>query len=589
VYQVAAFYAVAAWVIVEVASTTFPYLGLSDRAITALIIGALCGFPGAVALGWIFDLTPDGVVVTEPVPTVAAAGGPLGGGSPRRAAARAVLTGAVLILALMGGGWWLQRPPPPPPEPASLIVLPFANLSGDTEDDFFADGIMDEVIAHLSKVGGIRVISRTSAMRYRASERSVPEIAREVGVDAVLEGSVRRTGADVRVTVQLVDGATDGPIWGDQYDRHLENALAVQGDVAREVARALRVRLSPDERRRLRSQPTSSPVAFQAYLRGRYFWNQRSAEGLERAIREFQSALAADPDYSLAYAGLADAYAALAQYAARPPADVMPLARDAALQALALDGSLAEAHASLGMTRFWYDWDWTAADAAYQRALDLNPSYATAAHWRALLLASVGRHDAAWAAIEQAVALDPVSPLIRTGRGLVRFYAGDFAGARDEMMAALDLDPRHPEALIHLGQAQTALGEYDTGIAILETVAAAGHRHPRALGPLGYAYARAGRVADARAVAAELEDRARHSFVPATTVALIHGGLGDLDTMMSWLERGYEERDPFLTSLAVHPAGDVARGHPRFQELLASMKLIPEGDARMPTGRRAKR
>jgi adenylate cyclase len=423
VYQVAAFYAVAAWVIVEVASTTFPYLGLSDRAVTVLIIAALCGFPVAVALGWTFDLTPGGVVVTEAEPA-ASAGGRKGGRTPRLAAARAGLTGAVLILALIAGNWWVQRPPPAPAEPASLIVLPFANMSGDTEDDFFADGIMDEVIAHLSKVGGIRVISRTSAMRYRATERSVPEIAREVGVDAVLEGSVRRTGSDVRVTVQLVDGPTDTPIWGDQYDRRLENALAVQGDVAREVARALRVRLSPDERRRLRSQPTSSPAAFQAYLRGRYFWNQRSAEGLERAISEFQSALAADPDYSLAYAGLADAYAALAQYAARPPADVMPLARDAALHALALDPSLAEAHASLGMTRFWYDWDWAAADAAYRRALDLNPSYATAAHWRALLLASLGRHDEARAAIEQAVALDPVSPLIRTGRGLVRFYAG---------------------------------------------------------------------------------------------------------------------------------------------------------------------
>jgi TolB-like protein/tetratricopeptide (TPR) repeat protein len=573
VYQVAALYAVAAWVVVEVSETTFPYLGLSERAIRGLIIAAVCGFPVAVSLGWLFDLTPEGVVRTPGAPH----------STTRRTrrrrrgpdAARVAMVGAALVLAVTVGGWWVSRVPLEAAESNSVAVLPFVNMSEDSADDYFADGMMDELIAQLSKASGLRVISRTSAMRYRGTERTAPEIARELGVGAVIEGSVRRTGGEVRITVQLIDGATDTPVWSEQYDRRLEDVLAVQSEVAGHVAQALRVRLSAEERRRIDAVPTKSAEAYEAYLRGRYFWNRRTPEGLTRAVAEFQSALEADPGYSLAWAGLADTYAGLSQYALHAPGEVMPRAREAALRALSLDGTLAEGHASLGMIRFWYDWDWAAADAAYLRSLELNPSYATAAHWRALLLASLGREEEAWDAIRLASSLDPISPLIRTGRGMIRFYARDFAAARDEVLAALELDPTYPEALVQLGQVLTALGEYGKAISTLEALAAASQRNPRVLGPLGYVYALSGRPDDAAAVAAELEALAASAFVPATTIALIHGGLGDMDIMFQWLDRAFEERDPLLTSLAVHPASDMARDDPRFHPLLAALGLGP--------------
>ena len=349
----------------------------------------------------------------------------------------------------------------------SLVVLPFENRSGDPAQEYFADGMTDALITDLAQIGALRVISRTSAMRFKGAGKAVPEIAGELGVDAVVEGSALRAGDRVRITVQLVEAASDHTLWAKNYERDLTDILSLQGEVARSIADEIRVQVTPAEIARLAPKGPVNPVAHVAYLRGRHLWNRWSDGALRESLARYQEALAADPSYALAYAGLADSYAVLGNTNAMSPADAYPRARAAAEHGLALDPSLPELHASLGYVHRFYDWDWPAAERQFSRALELNPGYATGRRWYAQFLSGMARHGEAIAEAERALALDPLSLIIYTAVGDVCFYARRYDRAISYYRKCLEMDPTfgpgHTDlarALEHIGQPEEAVDEF---------------------------------------------------------------------------------------------------------------------------------
>jgi len=455
----------------------------------------------------------------------------------------------------------------------SLVVLPFENRSGDPTQEFLADGMTDAVITDLAQIAALRVISRTSAMRFKGIHPPLSELARDLRVDGVVEGSALRVGDRVRITVQLVDVASDQNLWAKSYERGLTDILALQSEVAHAIADEIRIQLTPDERARLRSKGAVNPAAHVAYLQGSFLWNRFTGESVKEAIRRYEEALAIDPNYAAAYAGLADSYIMLANHHVLPPREGYSLGRRAAERGLSLDESLAELHTSLGWIHRLFDWDWPAAERESLRAVQLNPGYAFGRSRFALLLSGMGRHEEAIAEAQRAHELDPLNLLTYTVVGDTLFYARRFDRSVASYRKCLELDPTFAAAHTDLARSLEQLGRADEAIKEFVRGTAGPDGLPRPSSGLAILYARAGQLDDARATLEEVQALAGKQFVSPYGIASYYAVIGDNDRALDWLERAYSERDGTLVWLKVHPRLDGLRGEPRFRDLLARMRL----------------
>lgn len=460
---------------------------------------------------------------------------------------------------------------------ASLVVLPLENVSGDREQDYFADGMTDELIAHLAKIRSLRVISRTTAMAYRDSRKPLSEIARELNVDAVVEGTVLRAGNRVRITAELVQVSTDRHLWAETYESPVGDILTLQAQVASAIVNQISVKLSPEDQTRLANTAAArvDPEAYEDLLKGRYYWNKRSDEGLSKAIEYFEAATKKDPNYALAYASLADCYSVFgsAIVGTMPSAEAEPKAKAAAQKALEIDNSLGEAETSLASVRFNYDWDWPAAASGFQRAIELNPSYATAYQRYSLYLIAMGQTRDSLEQINVARRLDPLSLSINFSYGWRLYMARQYDEAAEQLRNTLEMDPNFALAHLVLGQTYEQKGEDGQAIAELQKAVATSSNMPLMVAGLGHAYAVAKKIPEARAVLNQLLEQSKKQYVSPFYIALICAGLAENDKAVEWLEKAYADRSNGLVFLKVDPELDSLRSNPRFKKLLVKMRL----------------
>ena len=464
----------------------------------------------------------------------------------------------------------------PFPHIESIAVLPLENLSGDPEQEYFADGMTEELITTLGQVSALRVISRTSVMRYKGTKKTLPEIARELNVDGIVEGTVLRSGNRVRVTANLLHAQSDHHLWANSYERNLGDVLTLQDEVARAIADQIKVKLTPQEHGRLARGRPINTEAHEAYLMGRYQWTRRTEESLNRSIQYFQKAIEKDPGYAPAYAGLADSYANLGDNGFRRPRDVFPVARAAAVRALQLDPTLAEAHTSLGSVMKAYDWDWPGAEKELRRAIELNPNYATAHQFYGELLESEARFPEAVAELKRARQLDPFAPRIHSTLVWILYLARRYKEGLEAAQKGIEVDPHHAaffsdRGLIYLqeGMYERALADFRKAEDLLP-----GPYYPHLC--LVLAYAASGRKREALKVLAELNDLSKRRYVMPSLLAVAYSDLGDNQRAFTWLERAYEQRDPWLGfMLKSDPGFDPLRSNPRFQDILRRMNFPP--------------
>jgi serine/threonine protein kinase/TolB-like protein len=461
------------------------------------------------------------------------------------------------------------------PKIESIAVLPLANLSGDPEQEYFADGMTEALITDLSKIRALKVISRTSVMQYKGAKKSLPQIARELGVDGVIEGSVLRVGDRVRITAQLIHATSDQHLWAESYERDLRDVLALQNDLARAIASEIRITVTPQEQARLASARPVNPKAHELYLKGRFLWERRTPEALKKSIEYFQQALEKDPGYAIAYAGLADSYHVLGNNGILPPKETYPRARAAALKALELDNTLAEPHAALGMVMYDYDWDYAGAEREFQRAIELNPHYASAHHWYGFLLLTMGRRDEGMAAIKRARELDPLSPRINANVGLFLYLTRHYAEAIEELSKAMELDPNHARTYDYLGWAYLQKGMYKEAVQAAQKGASLRGESPGWVAGLGRAYERGGIRAAKRFELETSKAPTTHGYPRGEDFARLYAFLGQKDRAFEWLEKGSEERTVLPLYLRLDPQLDVLRSDPRFQDLLRRMNFPP--------------
>jgi len=487
---------------------------------------------------------------------------------------------AVALVAAVGldvGGLrhrLVERPAPAPIQ--SLAVLPLENLSGDASQEYLADGITDELTTHLAQIRALRVISRTSAMRYKGAKKSLPEIARELKVDAVVEGAVARFGERVRVSAQLIHARSDRHLWAESYERDLRDILVLQSELARAIANQIRIRVTPQEQRRLaRARPVNAE-AYEAYLKGRYFWNQRTEERILKAIEYFQKAIEKDVNFAPAYAGLADSYGlfGFSQYAALPSGEADRRAEAFARKALQLDDTLAEAHAALAAVQH-RRWNWPEAEKEFQRAIELNAGYAPAFQFYALLLSSVGRQQEALAAIQRAVELDPASAIMNAAFGRQLIFARQYDRAIEQLQKTLELEPNFMVAHVRLGLAYVQKGMYEKAVAELAKARTLSQDNALVIAALGHIYARSGNRRKAEELVAELKRLSGRRYVTAYDMAVIYSGLEERDQAFVWLEKAYQNREGSLAYLKVEPWLDPIRSDPRFAELVHRLGLPP--------------
>jgi adenylate cyclase len=453
-----------------------------------------------------------------------------------------------------------------------IAVIPFTNISQNQSNEYFADGMTEELISSISEISGLHVIARTSVMRYKGASKPVSAIGRELNVGTILEGSVRKAGEKIRISVQLVDTMSEEPRWSHKYDHELKDIFAIQSEIADNVASALREHVL-GEKRAIEARVTSSTDAYLSYLRGRQFWNKRTEKGLRRAIDFFEEALRVDPNYARAYAGLADSYAMLALLEFMAPNDAYPRARQAAEKALDLEPRLAEAHTSLGLIRFMYDWDWSDAERELRQAIEINPNYAPAHHFLADHLKAMGRFTEALAEIGIARALDPLSLAINTGVGHVLYLSRQYDLAIEEYKRAVELDPNFMATHVWFGRPYLEKGMYAEAISELETAVKLSGESALALGMLGHGLASAGNEKEALEVLDKLKERAKTQYVPSYWIAVIYNGFKDRDQVVAWMGKAFDERSSWLVWSNVEPRFDWIRGDPDFIAFIAAMKF----------------
>jgi len=482
---------------------------------------------------------------------------------------------ALIVLALGASfaAWKLGVWPRPAPVIRSLAVLPFESLSNDASQDYFADGMTDELISDLGQISALRVISRTSVMPYKRARKSLPQIARELSVDAVVEGTVLRSGDQVRITAQLIEASTDKHLWSQSYEGELRDTLALQNKVARAIAEQIRINVNPREQAALKSAKAVNPEAYVSYLKGRYFWNKRTADGLKAALAYFDQAIEEDPKYAEAYSGLADTYALLGdwQYAVMTAKEALPKAKAAAIRALELDSTLGEAHNSLAFCLDGFDWDFEGAGKEFRRAIELNPGYATAHHWYAWHLSLLGRYDEAIAEMRKAENLDPLSLIINTDLAELLALAHSYDESIRQSLKTIEMDPSFALAHNQLAEAYLQKHMYEEAVAELQKAVELSGGSPNCTANLARAYAASGRKAAAVKLLGDLRKRSTPGYSYAAEIAVIYASLGDRDQAMNWVEKGYEER--FNPGVLIRPGFDPLRSDPRFEELVRRVGL----------------
>jgi TolB-like protein/Tfp pilus assembly protein PilF len=457
----------------------------------------------------------------------------------------------------------------------SIAVLPLENLSHDPDQEYFSDGMTDTLITDLAKIHALRVISRNSIMQYKGIRKPLSQIARELNVDAVVEGTVTRSGDRVRITAQLIDAPHDRHLWADTYEGDLRDILGLQDQVARAIAGEIRVHLTPEEQARLTATRSVEPQAQDAYLTGRYYWNRRTTEAVRKSCDYFRQAIDKDPTYAAAYAGLADCYNVLGYYHYGSPAETFAPGKIAAQKALQIDESLADAHASVAFDEHNYDFDWTGAEKEYKRAIELNPNYATAHHWYSLFLSNLGRFEEAKAEIRRAHELDPLSPIISNTIARMYLDSREYDRGIEHLQQLLDADPNFVVAHDLLGQFYLQKRMYDAATTEFQEARTLDPGDTSILLEIATAYALAGRKAEARKVFQEVQAVSKRKYVPPFDVAVFYDCMGQTDSAFEWLERAFKDRDRNLTRLGGHPLLDNLRSDPRFADLVRRIGLLP--------------
>jgi serine/threonine-protein kinase len=565
VYKVAVAYAIVGWLLVQVATQVFPFFEIPNWAVRLVVLAIVIGFPIALVIAWAFELTSEGLKRTEDAD--------LAQQSPRKSRAwiYIVIVGALLSVGLFFVGRYSARNTASAARtelPAkSIAVLPFVNMSADKNDEYLSDGVSEELITALSKITGLQVKARTSSFAFKGKNEDIQKIGELLHVSHLLEGSVAKAGNKLRITAQLIQASDGNHEWSDTYDREMQDIFAVRSEVAQQVADTLKVRLLGEDKRKIDKKPTENLEAYNLYRQGRFYADKLSEEGMTKAVPFFQQAIEKDPRFALAYAGMADNYV-IAADAIIPPREAFSKAKEAALKAIELDDSLAEAHASLGLVHYHYDWDWPAAEQELKRAISLNPQSAQSYTLYTHYLAGMGRYDEAKKYGARALELDPLSVSAHWFLGWGAIYAGRSDEAIGFFSKALELDPNNPWTRWFLGRAYLLSGNSPRAIEEMETGLRFGPDDPLGLGFTGYVYAVTGRRADALKILQRLDELQKRRFISTISRVYVYAGLGDKDKAFEWLEKAYEERSDSLAWFRFDPESKSLRSDPRFAALM---------------------
>ena len=558
VFRVTAVYACVAFVIFQIVDATFEPLHLPDWLSTAVVVLLALGFPIAVGMAWAFDITEQGVVRT------AAKGPAEAKARPRVLVSNRILAIiAALAVAVAVWSWW-GRPAASVPD-KSIAVLPFVNFSDSKEDEYFSDGITEDIMAHLAKISELTVIGRTSVMQYKGTAKRLRDIGEELGVATLLEGSIRRAGGKVRIVSQLIDARTEKHLWAETYDREVDEAeiFALQSDVARRIAEALKATLTPDEKERIGKKPTENLTAYEDYLNGRFYWAKRTREDTWKAVEYYEATIAKDPNYALAYSGIADCYVVDAGGLLGVTIDESRLkARTFALRALELDSTLSEPHSVLAQILWHLDWDFSGADKEFIQALRLNPNDVTSLRRYAWGLVPMDRGEEAIQRIRQAYRLDPISLITNMDMGALLYSTRRYDEAIEQCLKTIGMDPENSYARSWLALSYQQKGMTAEAVAEWEKA-----------GELFQAQVARGNLEKARKM---LEDQIESEEPQRNAlfwIAWRFAALGDIDKTFEWLERSYDERSPWLSYLKVYPDFDTVRDDPRYTALLEKMGL----------------
>ena len=568
VYKVGVAYIVAGWALSQGIAQVFPVFDVPNWVVRSLVLLIIVGLPVALVLAWMFEITPQGIKRTETADAMRGATE-----RTKHGWIYVVVIGGLLSIGLFLLGRYTAQTPRQSEEASGVIpeksiaVLPFDNLSGDPDNAYFTEGVQDEILTRLAKVADLKVIARTSTQKFRSAPENLAEIAKQLGVRNILEGSVQKANDQVRVNVQLINALTYAHLWADTYDRRSTDIFAVESEIAKNVADALQAKLTGSEKSSIARAPTADPEAYELYLKGRFFWNKRSGADLRKAIEYFNQAIAKDPNYALAYAGLADSYLLLPNYGSASTQESVPPARAALKKALELDDSLAEAHASSGLLDT-FECRLDRAISDFERAIQLKPNYATAHHWLMFGRLSLGHLDQAIEEGKRALKLDPLSPIINADFAWTYFCARRFDKAERQARKTLEIDPQFFLAHYYLGQVLQFKGQLSEAIAEFQKAVDL-NGDPDSLGMLGQAYARNGQKEEAQKILLRLNEEAKSRYVAPYATALVYLGLGEKERALDDLERAYQRGDTnYLFVIRVDPMLDDLRGHPRFDALV---------------------
>jgi TolB-like protein/Tfp pilus assembly protein PilF len=585
VYKVAVAYAVIAWLLIQVATQVFPFFEIPNWAVRLVVLVSIAGFPVALVFSWAFEITPEGIVRETDVEPGKSITHHTGKKVVAITIVLAIVASGLLAFRLFGPKLVVPRHDTSPARTEvataipkkSIAVLPFDNLSEDKSNAYFAEGVQDEILTRLAKVADLKVISRTSTQHLKSVPDDLPQIAKQLGVAHVLEGSVQKANDQIRVNVQLINALTDTHLWAETFDRKLTDIFAVESEIAKTITDTLQAKLSGSEQHAIAARPTENTEAHQLYLKGRFFWNKRTANDLKKSIEYFEQAIAADPNYALAYAGIADAYVWLPGYTAGTPQDCYPKAKAAATKALQLDDTLAEAHTTLALAIWLYDFDAYQAIREFQRAIELNPNYAIAhQQYGNNTLSALGRFDDAIVEGKRAVELDPLSLVINTDMGSDYYYARRYDEAIAQLHKTLEMDPGFYIAHLVLGQILDAKGVGDAAIVECEKARAL-NDDPSVLGVLARSHGLSGNKIEAEKILDHLKKLSKERYISAYSFALVYLGLGDKEQALRWLEQSYQDRaGSDIGFIRVDPLLDPLRGDPRFEALAEKIVATAE-------------
>src|SRR5947209_5913373 len=569
VYKVAVAYAVVGWVIAQIATQIFPFLEIPNWVVRLVIVLIAIGFPIALVIAWAFEATPEGIKRTETADAM-----PATSEHKKHAWIYVVIAGAAISMALFFLGRYTvgnktTAAAPNELSAKSIAVLPFDNLSRDPDNAFFAEGVQDEILTRLAKVADLKVIARTSTQKFKSAPENLPDIARQLGALNILEGSVQKANDQVRVNVQLINAMTDAHLWAEIYDRKLTDIFTVESDIAKTIADTLQAKLTGSEKQMMAAQPTTDTTAYDFYHKGRSLWGKRTGDNIPKAIAFYEQAIARDPNYALAYAGLSSAHVLAPFYAGADRREANARAKDAALKALRLDPSLSEAHLALGKVLFFSEIDLPGAMREYKRAIELKPNDADAHHWFGNdALAAVGQFEEAIVEGKRSVELDPLSLVINADLGVTFFYARRYDESARQLRKTLELDPGSFYPHYNLGLLLQATGDLSGAIAEYEKAKQLGD-NPYVSTLLAQAKARAGDKNAAVRMLSDLDKISQQREVVGYFRALLYLSLNNKADALHWLEQGYEERDGSnISTIKVDPLLYPLHGDPRFEALV---------------------